>query len=271
MKNKITAIIILLLLSILNPAQASDTASQTVSATLSRGGGGGGGGGEVPTLPIVGGGVISGASLLAFSPVLLAGLSPNSIICAAAPIDCVCNQKNYLKIAIILHFCEKNYKEATSKLRCSKKHFFAQNDTTIFNGSFDIQPLTMPKELLNQTTIKFKATIYSDPYKDIKGIPELSFGLYRNISVPNLSRKFETQQFLHHHLMMRYEIPIEITQAEYSNGIQKISGEIKAQKLDMPDLPLMVVVKYTEGGFKKNQKNTNPKVIKYAYLIELEK
>src|SRR5574344_1504562 len=88
------------------PGYSDTTASQTITATLSRGGGGGGGGGGatgtggIVAGGVVGGTAVSGATALAFAPLLLAGLEPNGVICAAAPLGSIAPRECYLHAGI---------------------------------------------------------------------------------------------------------------------------------------------------------------------------
>jgi len=244
---------------------AATSASQTVTATLTRsGGGGGGGGGGIPGGAVVGiaggGAAAAGASALAFAPLLLAGLEPNTVVCAAAPLECITQKCNYLQEAIKLQ----------CGLKCNR-FYVAKNDGEILNGTYDVDEIRIPEELKSANRIKINVTIVSQPYNSIAGEPDLRFDIYKNINHYNLSKKFETQQFLHHYLMHRYEIPLRTTYRNYSQGIQKLSGIIDLSKLEYADQPLHSVVRYTEGGFRINLRRTNPKTLVYAYLIEFEK
>ena len=254
---------------------ANPSASQTLSATLDRGesgGGGGGGGGAIIGITAGGGAAVAaGASALAFAPILLAGLSPNSVIYAAAPIECITTPENFLQIAATQHMHTKTFLEALEKMKNNYRFYFAQNNSEIINGTFDMHPLTLPKELQSAYKIKVNITIASQPYKAIDSEPELSFGLYKDITKINLNKKFTTQQFLHHYLMKRYETPLKITSKEYTKGIQKLSGIIDMQQVQNKQLPMQVVIRYTENGFIKNQQNINPKTLIYAYVVEFEK
>lgn len=271
---KIICYILILFISIPS-AHSATTASQTVSATLTKSNGGGGDnpGGGISGGAIVGiaagGGVVSGASALAFAPILLAGLEPNSIICAACPLNCIPCAQNYLQCAIKFHSGHKNLSEF--KLNNANKFYFAQNDCEIINGTYDIDEITLPKEFLSSNRIKVNITIASQSYKEVGGNPEFTLGLYKDINKLNLAKKFETQQFLHHYLMKKYETPLKITTKEYKNGLQKISGIIDMKTIQNKQLPMQIVVKYTEDGFRKNLKAQNPKTLRYAYIIEFEK
>src|SRR5574344_2924447 len=120
-------------------AIASLSAGQTVSATLTRatptdGGGAATNAGGIVAGGVVGGTAVSGATALAFAPLLLAGLEPNGIVCAAAPLDCVCQRENFLQLAVKEH---SEGKILSKDLTSSKEHFFfAQNDCEIINGSY---------------------------------------------------------------------------------------------------------------------------------------
>lgn len=260
------------------PVFSATSASQTVGANLDRGGGAGGtsagglSGGAIVGIALGGsGGVASGATALAFAPILLAGLSPNSVVYAAAPVTRATIPENFLQEAVLQHTHAKNYAEAFQKMQSSEKFFLAQNNAEIINGAFDLGSLPLPKELLSAHQIRINITLASQPYKAIDGEPELSLNVYKNISQKDLSKKFETQQFLHHYLMKKYETPTKIVLRGYDKGLQKLSTEINMAELKNKQEPLQVVVKYTENGFQKNQKIINPKTNIYAYLAEFEK
>jgi hypothetical protein len=260
-------------LSLIQKANAASSASQTISATLAESGGGGGGGNGIAIGIATGGSaaVVTGASAFAFAPILLAGLSPNSVVYAAAPIDGITAPQSFLQTAVVYHMHTKTYMEALERMKTNGKFYLAQNNTEIINGTFDMQSLTLPKELQSAQKIKVNITIASQKYKAIDGEPELTLGLYKDISKPNLSKKFETQQFLHHYLMKRYETPLKIEFNGYDKGFQKLSGIVDMRQVQNKQLPMQVVLRYTENGFKVNQKTANPKTLIYAYLIEFEK
>lgn len=279
--KKIILILILFLITAMYTELVANAASQNITATLSApgpnpidpGGGGGGGTGTAVGVGVgVGGGAAAaGATALAFAPLLLAGLTPNSVIYAAAPIGCVGCAKNFLQLAILNHFCTKDYKCALAKMKSDGKYYYAVNDSTIINGTFDIHSITLPKDVLDAQKIKINVTLVSQAYKEIDGEPELTFGLYKDINQIDLVKKFETQQFLHHYLMKKYEIPLKITSKNYNAGIQKLSTTINTFQIQNKKIPLRAVIRYTENGFKKNQKAMNPKALIYAYLIEFDK
>lgn len=252
---------------------ASTTASQQISAVLTRAGGGGGTGagatgvGGIVAGGVVGGTAVSGATALAFAPLLLAGLEPNGVICAAAPLGSIAPRECYLNAAIKSHGGDV---EKGLKRKCDK-FYFAQNDCEILNGSYDVDALTLPSDFLSANKIKIKITIASQPYSESKGNPDFKLGIYKDIARADLNKKFETQQFLHHYLMKKYEIPLKITQKTYSQGIQKLYGVIDTSTVKNNNLPLQVVVRYTSGGFHMNLKKISPKTLRYAYLIEFIK
>lgn len=257
-------------------AQCPQSAEQTVTATLTRtptpppGGGGGGGGAGGIVAGGIAGGAAAGAGALAFAPLLLAGLAPNGVVSAAAPIGCIPCQDNLLLTAIMNAFCTNDLKCAMATMGSNGKYYIATNSNAIRNGSFDMQGLVLPKEFLCAKKLKVNITVAAEPYKSVDGVPELSLGLYKNINQKDLSKKFESQQFLHHYLMKKYEIPVKITDNSYCAGIQKLSAIVCPRDL-CQNMPLQTVVKFTEGGFKKGMHTLEPKVKFYAYLIEIEK
>lgn len=257
---------------------AATSASQTITATLTRVSPTpppGPGPGFNPAGAIVGGaigGSAAGASALAFAPLLLAGLEPNSVICAASPIECIQCIQDFLQMAITDHFgCVQDFWGVIAKKKEKGQVYLVQNNSEILNGTYDLHALAIPEELQSAKRLKVNITMASQGYKEVYGEPELVFGIYKDINPANLSKKFETQQFLHHYLMKKYETPLKITLKNYNNGIQKLSGVIDLAQLKNINQPLQVVVRYTEGGFRKNLKKTNPKTLVYAYVIEFEK
>lgn len=271
MKTK-SILLVLIIIFFQQIAFSATSATQNITATLGGGGGGGGGGGNNIGGIIAGGSigsVASGASALAFAPVLLAGLEPNGVVCAAAPLECICPRNNYLEQAIKIYCgCKKL---TNDECTCPKRIYFAQNDCAIINGTYDIDEVKLSDELKSANKIKVNITIVSQPYNEIRGEPELSIGIYKDISSKCLGKKFETQQFLHNYLMSKYKIPLKITCKDYHNGIQKLSGIIDTRKIKYINQPLQVVMTYTEGGFRRNLKKQNPKILIYAYLIEFAK
>lgn len=224
----------------------------------------------------VGGPAGGAGGSVAAAPLILAGLSPNSPVSAAVPIVCFKNIQYFLKTAITQHFCEHDYINAkiimdNLTLSDSSSFYLAKNDSAIKNGTFDINTLRIPRELLNAQNIKINITIASEPYKEIDLKPELALGIYKNINSADLKRKFETQQFLHNYLMKKYEIPLKITSKNYANGIQKISGVLNLSQLKNKTAPLYIVTRYTYNGFQANRNMILPKTLIYAYLVEFKK
>lgn len=267
---------IIILLAIFSlSTQPAFSGSQTVTATLSESpsGGGTGKGGGFPAGAVVGislgGGAASGATAFAFAPVLLAGLEPNTVICASAPLENINPRANYLEKAIKEQGGVKISKNGIVK--SGDKFYFAQNDCEIINGTYDIDEIRLPGELKSASKLKVNITIVSDSYSVANGEPELVLGIYKDITRLNLNKKFETQQFLHHYLMKKYDTPLKITNNDYSHGIQKMFGIIDMTKLQFRNQPLQVAIRYTQGGFRSNLRKENPKVLTYAYLIEFSK
>ena len=156
-------------------------------------------------------------------------------------------------------------------MKCDGKFYIAKNNESIRNGSFDMQEIVLPPELANAQKIRINITMASENYREINGEPELAFGIYKDIAKPDLSKKFETQQFMHHYLMKKYDVPLKITDKSYNCGVQKLSGVLNLNNLNMKNMPLQTVVRFTENGFQRNQLRLNPKVKFYAYLVEFEK
>ena len=278
--HKLFNILLVCLSLILSPmamAQCIDSASQTVSATLTRTPTPPGPDPDPPVIPggaivgIAGGGVAAGASAFAFAPLLLAGLTPNSVVFAAAPICCVPCVDNFLQAAIMNHFCVTDYAQAVAKMSCNPNAYLVQNNSEIINGTYDMHALTLPVEVQNASKVKVDITVVSQQFKILNQEPELVLGLYKDINPCNLGKKFQTQQFLHHYLMNKYEVPLKLTSTNGANGIQKLSGVIDISKVQDVKAPMQVVLRYTEGGFKKGQKLQNPKTLVYAYVAEFTK
>jgi len=146
-----------------------------------------------------------------------------------------------------------------------------QNNSEIVNGTYDMHALTLPSEVQNASKVKVDITVVSQPFNTLNQQPDLALGLYKDINPCNLGKKFQTQQFLHHYLMNKYETPLSLTASNGANGIQKLSGVIDMSKVTDPKAPMQIVLRYTEGGFKKGQKLQNPKTIVYAYVAEFQK
>lgn len=222
----------------------------------------------VPTGTAAGVGAPSG---FAAAPFLLAGLEPNSVIYAAAPIEGIKNPNNFLKSAITNQLGIQDYDKALETMKTNGKYYLMQKDPTIINGTFNLASLKLPTELQNAQKVRINITMASQPYKEIDGQPELSLGLYKNISKVDLSKKFQSQQFLHNYLMRKYEVPMKITSKNYANGLQKLSGELNLGNLQNRNQPMQIAVKYMKNGFHKSQSIANPKVLDYAYVVEFEK
>lgn len=275
MLKKVLVLLCLICFSV-QAVNAATTASQTISATLTRtppvpvvpGGGGGTGTGGIVAGGVVGGAAAAGASALAFAPLLLVGLGPNACVCAAAPIDCTTDPACFLQAAIREHGCL----QPCNGRYCSTcdKFYFVQNDCDIQNGTYDVDEIRLPDNFKNAGKIKINAIIASQPYGETGLTPDFTLDIYSNISRADLNKKFETQQFLHHYLMKRYEVPLNITCKNYGFGLQKLSGVINTCQLNV-NQPLYAVVRYTHGGFRMNLKNSCPKTLTYAYLIEFAK
>jgi len=280
MKQYISVLLIGLIFIFGQNVFAALSASQTVSATLTRTTPPGPGPGPSPT-PVIpagaivgiaaGGSVAAGASALAFAPLLLAGLTPDGAISAAAPINCILCSENLLQSAIMHAFCSNNYNDIVAKMKCNGRFYIAKNNESIRNGSFDMQEFVLPPEFDNAKMIKINITMASENYKEINGEPELALGIYKDIEKEDLSKKFETQQFLHHYMMKKYDVPLKITDKSYNCGVQKLTGILNLNTINFRKVPLHTVVRFTENGFQRNQLKLNPKVKFYAYLIELEK
>lgn len=214
---------------------------------------------------------LAGLGGLGIAPIFLAGLSPNSIIAAAAPIGCICTQECFLQSAIKNYFCVNDSCDAMTKMNNGNKLYIAQNDSTILNGTYDMQGIVIPTDFYEVEKLKVNICLAGTPYGTTSQKPDVSIGLYKDISQANLRRKFETQQFMRGYMMRKYEIPLFSNYADYANGIQKLSSEIDLKNFENKTEPLQIVVKYTEGGFRKNQAVENPKAHTYAYLVEIEK
>ena len=274
MKEKIFFLLVIVSLLGENTVSAIPPPVVPIIVKLIRDGDGGDNPGGIPGGAIVGiasgGTALSGASALAFAPLLLAGLEPNSVVFAAAPLECISCTQNYLQCAIINHFECKDYNCAMGKIKKNSK-YFAQNNSEIINGTYDMFDLTIPEIFRSSKYLKVNITLASQPYKEIDGKPELALGIFKNIQKADLRKKFETQQFLHHYLMKKYETSIKITQNKYNVGIQKLSGIIDMSKVQNKQMPIQIVLRYTENGFRKGQKMQNPKTLIYAYIVEFEK
>lgn len=196
---------------------------------------------------------------------------PNCIIGGAAPIECTLCPGNLLESALMHTFCTDDLNYIATKMKCNGKFYLAQNNESIRNGSFDMQELVLPIVFTKAERIKINVTMASENYREINGEPELALGIYKDITPKDLSKKFRTQQFLHHYLMKKYKVPLKITDKSYHCGIQKLTGVLNLKDLKFKDMPLQTVVRFTENGFHLKQLKRNPKIKYYAYLIEIEK
>lgn len=216
-----------------------------------------------------GGGVAAAGGALALAPVFLAGLIPNGIIGAAASIDNYDESKNYLRQILVENYKPDDIQKIVTQKRIDNNFYITQNDTVLSNNGFNIQEFKLPNELFNYKQVKMNVIMYSDPYRDIEGDPELAFGAFKNIELKTLSKKFETQQFLHNYIMNRYKLPLNINLKNYNAGKQTLSGIIDMTKLNTNNNN-WVVVRYTKGGFNGRKARLEPSTqIVYAYLIEL--
>ncbi len=234
--------------------------------------GGGGGlstGGIVGIAVGTGGGVAAAGGALALAPVFLAGLIPNGIIGAAASINSYDESKNYLRQILVENYKPDDIQKIITQKRIDNNFYITQNDTVLSNNGFNIQEFKLPNELFNYKQVKMNVIMYSDPYRDIEGDPELAFGAFKNIELKTLSKKFETQQFLHNYIMNRYKLPLNINLKNYNAGKQTLSGIIDMTKLNSNNNNWFVV-RYTKGGFNGRKARLEPATqIVYAYLIEL--
>lgn len=199
------------------------------------------------------------------------GVMPHSNIGAAAPINSIPCHECFLRAAIMDALNTNDVDMAYEKMNSNGKIYFGQNNSQITNGTFNMHEIPLPKEFANAKKIKINIIIAAESYKEIKGYPELALDLYKNISPKDLRRKFETQQFLHQFFMKKYDIGLKRISKCYECGAQELSAVINLNDLSDKNKPLLVVVRYTKNGFHLYQKKRNPKVIIYAYLIEIEK
>lgn len=252
-------------------ANAQSSATQRVTATLTRPPKKEENNGGVIAIVTAGAAAVAGVGAASFAPLLLAGLSPNNAVAAAAPICCISCQESFLQSAILSHFNTDDLCCANSIMAGNGKFYIAQNDNRISNGTFDLQQLDLPRDFLDAKQILVNATIVSDPFAEVKNSPEIKLNIYKDISPADLRKKFETQQFLHYYLMKNYEINLIPTQKAYDKGIQQLTGVIDVAEIKSKDTPFHTVMTYTEGGFRRNQAKENPKFKIYGYLLEFEK
>ena len=244
-----------------NPLSVSN-ASDDGSSGLSTGG-------IVGIAVGTGGGVAAAGGALALAPVFLAGLIPNGIIGAAAPISNYDESKNYLRQILLENYKPEDIQKIINQKRIDNNFYITQNDTALNNNGFNIQEFKIPNELFNYKQVKMNVIMYSDPYRDIETDPELAFEAFKNIELKTLSKKFETQQFLHNYIMNRYKLPLNINLKNYNVGKQTLSGIIDMTKLNTNNNN-WIVVRYTKGGFNgRKAKLETPTQIVYAYLVEL--
>ncbi len=233
------------------------------------GGGGLSTGGIVGIAVGTGGGVAAAGGALALAPVFLAGLIPNGIIGAAASINSYDESKNYLRQILVENYKPDDIQKIITQKRIDNNFYITQNDTILSNNGFNIQEFKLPNELFNYKQVKMNVIMYSDPYRDIEDDPELAFGGFKNIELKTLSKKFETQQFLHNYIMNKYKLPLNINVKNYNTGKQTLSGIIDMTKFNT-NSNNWAVVRYTKGGFNGRKARLEPATqIVYAYLIEL--
>lgn len=233
------------------------------------GGGGLSTGGIVGIAVGTGGGVAAAGGALALAPVFLAGLIPNGIIGAAASINSYDESKNYLRQILVENYKPDDIQKIITQKRIDNNFYITQNDTILSNNGFNIQEFKLPNELFNYKQVKMNVIMYSDPYRDIEGDPELAFWGFKNIELKTLSKKFETQQFLHNYIMNKYKLPLNINVKNYNTGKQTLSGIIDMTKFNT-NSNNWAVVRYTKGGFNGRKARLEPATqIVYAYLIEL--
>lgn len=233
------------------------------------GGGGLSTGGIVGIAVGTGGGVAAAGGALALAPVFLAGLIPNGIIGAAASINSYDESKNYLRQILVENYKPDDIQKIITQKRIDNNFYITQNDTILSNNGFNIQEFKLPNELFNYKQVKMNVIMYSGPYRDIEGDPELAFGGFKNIELKTLSKKFETQQFLHNYIMNKYKLPLNINVKNYNTGKQTLSGIIDMTKFNT-NSNNWAVVRYTKGGFNGRKARLEPATqIVYAYLIEL--
>lgn len=192
-----------------------------------------------------------------------------------------------LEKAIKYTFCTNSLKEAMEQMEKSCNFYYAQNDMSIKNGTFDIHQLFTLKELCDAKRIKITVTLAYDGTdkveckKDCKKMSkckknkeEFSFGLYKNIDKCELNKKFTSRQFKHNYLMKKHIIPLTPLAAN-SNCIQKFNATVDLTQINNTAQPLYAVITFMDDCFKfkikKDSKNGGNKCKNYAYLIEVEK
>lgn len=180
-------------------------------------------------------------------------------------------QSELLQKAIKYSFSSDTLDESMKKMNSDCNFYYAQNNTTIKNGSYDIHKLFSLNDISNAKRIKVTITLASESFGEANKKPELAIGLYKNINQCELNKKFQSRAFLHHYLMGRYEIPFKVISKDYSNGIQKVAAIIDIKDIKCTNAPLYAVVTYMRGGFNYMKKNRDSKCKNYAYLIEIQK
>lgn len=243
--------------------------NEETTTTNDDGGGGLSTGGIVGIAVGTGGGVAAAGGALALAPVFLAGLIPNGIIGAATSINSYDESKNYLRQILVENYKPDDIQKIIIQKRIDNNFYIIQNDTVLSNNGFNIQEFKLPNELFNYKQVKMNVIMYSDTYRDIEGDPELAFLGFKNIELKTLSKKFETQQFLHNYIMNKYKLPLNINVKNYNMGKQTLSGIIDMTKFNT-NSNNWAVVRYTKGGFNGRKARLEPATqIVYAYLIEL--
>lgn len=186
---------------------------------------------------------------------------------------CFFCESDLLQKALKYAFCTDDLSDAMGKMdsNCNCNFYYAQNNTSIKNGSYDIHKLFSLKELCDAKRVRITITLASDCYCEVNNKPELALGLYKNMNQCEIYKKFGSRAFMHHYLMKKYEIPMCQVSKQYNQGIQKFVAVIDLNQLEYENAPLYAVVTYMKGGFKYMKKNHEPKCKNYAYLVEVEK
>ena len=92
------------------------------------------------------------------------------------------SQTDLLQKAIKYAFCTSDLNKAMALMNNDCYYYYAQNNTSIKDGSYDIYKLFLLKKFCNAEKVRITVTLASDGYSEVNKKPELSFGLYKNIT-----------------------------------------------------------------------------------------
>lgn len=274
MKQLLWCTILIISFGFLHLVYAAETASQTVSATLTRTPPPPGGGGGTNPGGIIAGGVVGGVAAAggaaALSPLFLPGL----LLGAAAPIEtplcptALCDGKAIADLqACGDQFCYllKAIAENCLHNECNSKYILIA-DNCVSAGGYNIATFKLPKELATQNCVlNVKMTQISDPFGVFKGRPEINSRMYFNTSICDINKLYKNQRYWKVNANSG-EVPMDVIAMQGQCGIAKKYAVIHtANKSDVG----ILVTSYNMGGKKSNiGRGKCIPTRKYAVLLE---